>query len=299
MCVHHYLSVTSLLCQSKLHMEGFRSLKEGEAVEFTFKKSSKGLESVRVTGPGGAPCVGSERRPKGKTILHKRKPKGDRWASCFSSCLLCPSVCLSLCLHVCLSKCVCVIFRILTMLYCIATFSFIYRILFSFTKMSVDALKISRGDSYSYVVLWGWLLVIAFLYGIFVKVHCCRAKMLFLRCYWWKQIFVYKWGFCVCSRKCMLAAALKSVLEAMTGAWYCISAVLVQHQNASFTQPWKWLEIYKGLCVCLQVQKIALQRVCGQGYTTQAFPHIRVDAGCHGFLATLFEPALSSQTPHR
>ncbi|OBS71419.1 hypothetical protein A6R68_00055 [Neotoma lepida] len=37
--------------QSKLHMEEFRSLKEGEAVEFTFKKSAKGLESIRVTGP--------------------------------------------------------------------------------------------------------------------------------------------------------------------------------------------------------------------------------------------------------
>lgn len=63
--------------QSKLYMEGFRSLKEGEPVEFTFKKSSKGLESIRVTGPGGSPCLGSERRPKGKTV-QKRKPKGDR-----------------------------------------------------------------------------------------------------------------------------------------------------------------------------------------------------------------------------
>lgn len=63
--------------QSKLHMEGFRSLKEGEAVEFTFKKSSKGLESIRVTGPGGVFCIGSERRPKGKS-LQKRRSKGDR-----------------------------------------------------------------------------------------------------------------------------------------------------------------------------------------------------------------------------
>ncbi|XP_007249651.2 protein lin-28 homolog A isoform X2 [Astyanax mexicanus] len=68
--------------QSKLHMEGFRSLKEGEAVEFTFKKSSKGLECVRVTGPGGAHCVGSERRPKGKSVQQKRKPKGDRCYNC-------------------------------------------------------------------------------------------------------------------------------------------------------------------------------------------------------------------------
>ncbi|XP_062291454.1 protein lin-28 homolog A-like [Scomber scombrus] len=65
--------------QSKLHMEGFRSLREGEDVEFTFKKSSKGLESVRVTGPNGAPCLGSERRPKSN---QKRRSKGDRCYNC-------------------------------------------------------------------------------------------------------------------------------------------------------------------------------------------------------------------------
>ncbi|XP_056153920.1 protein lin-28 homolog A-like [Lampris incognitus] len=65
--------------QSKLHMEGFRSLKEGEAVEFTFKKSSKGLESLRVTGPNGVPCVGSERRPKG---AQKRRSRGDKCYNC-------------------------------------------------------------------------------------------------------------------------------------------------------------------------------------------------------------------------
>ncbi|XP_004394761.1 protein lin-28 homolog A [Callorhinus ursinus] len=67
--------------QSKLHMEGFRSLKEGEAVEFTFKKSAKGLESIRVTGPGGVFCIGSERRPKGKNT-QKRRSKGDRCYNC-------------------------------------------------------------------------------------------------------------------------------------------------------------------------------------------------------------------------
>jgi len=54
--------------QSKLYMEGFWSLKWGEAVEFTFKKSTKGLESIRVTGPGGVFCIESERRPKGKNM---------------------------------------------------------------------------------------------------------------------------------------------------------------------------------------------------------------------------------------
>ncbi|XP_060947997.1 protein lin-28 homolog B [Limanda limanda] len=68
--------------QSKLVMEGFRSLKEGEQVEFTYKKSSKGLESLRVTGPGGGPCSGSERRPKAKVPLPKRKPKVDRCYNC-------------------------------------------------------------------------------------------------------------------------------------------------------------------------------------------------------------------------
>nr|XP_040044778.1 protein lin-28 homolog A-like isoform X2 [Gasterosteus aculeatus aculeatus] len=65
--------------QSKLHMEGFRSLREGEAVEFTFKRSSKGLESLRVTGPNGAPCLGSERRPKS---AQRRRSKGDRCYNC-------------------------------------------------------------------------------------------------------------------------------------------------------------------------------------------------------------------------
>ena len=73
----------SLLWQSKLQMEGFRSLREGEAVEFTFKKSSKGLESLEVTGPKGAPCVGSEKRPKGAL---KRRSKGDKWVNFHNLC---------------------------------------------------------------------------------------------------------------------------------------------------------------------------------------------------------------------
>ena len=67
--------------QSRLHMEGSRSLKEGEAVEFTFKKSAKGLESMPVTGPGGLLCIESEQRPKGRS-LQKRRSKGDRSYNC-------------------------------------------------------------------------------------------------------------------------------------------------------------------------------------------------------------------------
>ena len=67
--------------QSKLYMEGFRSLKEGEGVEFSYTKSAKGLESIRVTGPGWVFCIGNERRPKGKN-MQKHRSKGDRCYNC-------------------------------------------------------------------------------------------------------------------------------------------------------------------------------------------------------------------------
>ena len=60
---------------------GFWGLKEGQAVEFTFKKPSKGLESIRVLGPGGVLCIGSERWPKGQN-KQKRRSKGER---CYNS----------------------------------------------------------------------------------------------------------------------------------------------------------------------------------------------------------------------
>ncbi|XP_057579870.1 protein lin-28 homolog A-like [Hippopotamus amphibius kiboko] len=75
------LPVDFFVHQSKLHMEGFWSLKAGEAVEFPFKKSAKGLESIRVTGPGGEVCIGSERQPKGKK-MQKRRSKGDKCYNC-------------------------------------------------------------------------------------------------------------------------------------------------------------------------------------------------------------------------
>uniref|UniRef100_G1QAJ3 CSD domain-containing protein n=1 Tax=Myotis lucifugus TaxID=59463 RepID=G1QAJ3_MYOLU len=54
--------------QSKLYLEGCWRLKEGEAVEFIFKKSSEGHESIRDTGAGWVLCIGSERSPKGKNM---------------------------------------------------------------------------------------------------------------------------------------------------------------------------------------------------------------------------------------
>jgi len=52
-------------------MEGFRSLAEGELVEFEAKPSDRGFEATFVCGPGGADCKGSERRPVGKRKTRK------------------------------------------------------------------------------------------------------------------------------------------------------------------------------------------------------------------------------------
>lgn len=59
------------LHQTVIQMEGFRSLAEGELVEFEAKPSDKGLEATFVCGPGGADCKGSERRPVGKRKTRK------------------------------------------------------------------------------------------------------------------------------------------------------------------------------------------------------------------------------------
>ena len=50
-------------------------------MEFTFKKSAKGLDSIRVTRPGGVFCIGSERWPKGNNMQTHRS-KGDRCYNC-------------------------------------------------------------------------------------------------------------------------------------------------------------------------------------------------------------------------
>ncbi|XP_065497733.1 protein lin-28 homolog A-like [Caloenas nicobarica] len=47
--------------QDKIHMKGFRSLKDGEAVQFAFMESPEGLECIWVTGPGGAYCIGKKK----------------------------------------------------------------------------------------------------------------------------------------------------------------------------------------------------------------------------------------------
>ncbi|XP_006811491.1 protein lin-28 homolog, partial [Saccoglossus kowalevskii] len=68
--------------QSVIKMGGFRSLGEGELVVFKYKKSQKGWEALAVSGPDGADCQGSKRRPRPK---YRRRVIGAiivvRWAT--------------------------------------------------------------------------------------------------------------------------------------------------------------------------------------------------------------------------
>ncbi|XP_019639213.1 PREDICTED: protein lin-28 homolog A-like isoform X4 [Branchiostoma belcheri] len=64
--------------QKVIRKGGFRSLGEGERVEFTYKVSEKGLEATLVTGPGGAEVEGSKRRPR--PVAQRRR--GNRCYNC-------------------------------------------------------------------------------------------------------------------------------------------------------------------------------------------------------------------------
>lgn len=57
--------------QSVIKKSGFRSLGEGEEVEFECKISEKGLEAVMVTGMEGNECKGSIKKP----IIRKKVKK--------------------------------------------------------------------------------------------------------------------------------------------------------------------------------------------------------------------------------
>jgi len=46
------------LFQSVVHKGGFRSLADGEEVEFESKPSELGIEATMVCGPGGSECRG-------------------------------------------------------------------------------------------------------------------------------------------------------------------------------------------------------------------------------------------------
>ncbi|XP_067674919.1 protein lin-28 homolog isoform X1 [Haliotis asinina] len=57
--------------QSVIKKSGFRSLGEGEIVEFDSKPSDKGMEATLVCGPGGTECRGSDRRPQSRRKFRK------------------------------------------------------------------------------------------------------------------------------------------------------------------------------------------------------------------------------------
>lgn len=57
--------------QSVIKMSGFRSLGDEEKVEFECKASGKGFEATTVSGPQGADCLGSHRRPTSKKRFRK------------------------------------------------------------------------------------------------------------------------------------------------------------------------------------------------------------------------------------
>ena len=59
------------LFQSIIYKAGFRSLGEGEVVEFESKPSDKGIEATFVCGVGGAECRGSDRRPMSRKKFRK------------------------------------------------------------------------------------------------------------------------------------------------------------------------------------------------------------------------------------
>ena len=80
MCAWH-LASCPWPTRAGVTLQGFWSLKEGEAVEFTFKKSVEGLASVQVTSPGVVFWVGSERRPKGEN-MQKHRSKGEMCYNC-------------------------------------------------------------------------------------------------------------------------------------------------------------------------------------------------------------------------
>ncbi|GFO27277.1 Lin-28-like protein [Plakobranchus ocellatus] len=63
--------------QTTIHKNGFRSLAEGERVEFDSKPSVQGVEATYVCAPGGQECRGSDRRP-----MSRKKPRKIRCYNC-------------------------------------------------------------------------------------------------------------------------------------------------------------------------------------------------------------------------
>ena len=67
----HTLPDPNILLQSVIQMRGFRSLAEGEELEFESKVSGKGEEATFVCAVGGGDCLGSDRRPAPRKRVRK------------------------------------------------------------------------------------------------------------------------------------------------------------------------------------------------------------------------------------
>ncbi|TKA54959.1 hypothetical protein B0A53_02432 [Rhodotorula sp. CCFEE 5036] len=65
----HYTTISSV----KGGPNGFKSLLEGEPVEYSIVQGPKGWQAQEVTGPGGAPCIGSP--PQGGGAQSPSRPK--------------------------------------------------------------------------------------------------------------------------------------------------------------------------------------------------------------------------------
>lgn len=65
--------------QSEIQLGGFRSLAQGEVVEYDLLNGEKGPKALRVTGPNGAPPKGAPRQPK--VMFIDRASKNDNGVS--------------------------------------------------------------------------------------------------------------------------------------------------------------------------------------------------------------------------